>query len=496
MNKEQKYILDTIQARDAAARQAEFFEPEVLSLPKAIAPECPHCGKKVKVQQLTLYSNLGVMGADGDLPRESVSVIANCSKCGTRIAMNSRSVRKLFTEGSTLARNLIVLVVVLAVAGVFGGRFLVGHLQEKYYLQARAELQSGDYDSAVESLTKAKKFGSADATYLLSECYENGTGVEQDSDLARELREEASEKGSKLAAYALAMDSFEEYMETGSASALQDCVDELRTNDSPEALYQLSLMTRVGTGVAQNISEADSLLKQAAEGGCVKALCDYAQKLVYQGEFEEALTLLQGYEDQQNLDVQAAEGFVYLFSGQANQGIQLISNAAEAGSSYGNLYLGDIYYNGSVAGSDHSRAYDYYLASAQAGNYEGQVGLAMCTALDSSGHRDDSLAWSLAQDCYQRGYVDSACLIGYFKQYGLGGQTADPTEALRYTTAAADNCYSPAEVLLAGIYKDDAVKCLEYLQRAYNHGARTEANNLARDYLGYSSEYFGPSTFN
>lgn len=504
MNEKQKYIIDTIRQHNEKAVFAamnggtSYFEPLRLALPNTMKSLCPHCHKKIKVDHLTLSCNSGVMSAAQDLPAETVSVIANCPDCGSRIALSLRDVKKGLGEGSRTVRNAVVAAVLVLALGGTGVFVVSGKMQAKYYQQARAEMRSGDYESAVENLNRAKRFGSADAVYLLSECYANGTGVAQDADKAQELLEEAAKKGSELASYAVAMRDFEQYLQDGSNSALQACLDELQGNESGEALYQLSLMTRVGIGVSQSMTQANELLRQAAEKGYVNAMCDYAQKLVYAGQADAAKEMLDGYVDQEDLDIQAAKGFVALFSGDVSSGMQQISNAAAAGGGYGNLYMGDMYYNGTVAARDRVRAYDYYLASANAGNYEGKVGLAMCTALDETGHRNDEEAAAMAKDCYNRGYVDAACLIGYFHHTGNAGFVVDSTEAMRYTMMAADNYYAPAEILMAGMViasdPSNASRCEGYLQAAYDHGALTEANLQAMAYLGRGSEYFGPNT--
>ena len=42
----------------------------------------------------------------------------------------------------------------------------------------------------------------------------------------------------------------------------------------------------------------------------------------------------------------------------------------------------------------------------------------------------------------------------------------------------------------------DAEQCEWYLQRAYAHGARYEANLAAQNYFGVGADYFGPGYVN
>ena len=267
MNRDKAYILDTIDEyrRSASAQDTgEYFEPVFLSFPQKVTIKCPHCGKNQKIDGVTLWPNGGMMGVD-DLPADDISIIANCSGCGTRIAMSRNSVKKSMEARGSMMRTLVLLVIILAVALGVGGFTLFKVQSEKYFREGSTALRSQQYEQAVEALTKASDWGSADALYLLSECYRSGNGVAADEAMADELFAKALEKGSGYAVYDQAMKSFDTYIETADQTALNDCIEGLQESDAPDAKYQLSLLTRSGIGVKVDTEQADSLLREAAE---------------------------------------------------------------------------------------------------------------------------------------------------------------------------------------------------------------------------------------
>lgn len=488
MNRDKAYILDTIDEyrRSASAQDTgEYFEPVFLSFPQKVTIKCPHCGKNQKIDGVTLWPNGGMMGVD-DLPADDISIIANCSGCGTRIAMSRNSVKKSMEARGSMMRTLVLLVIILAVALGVGGFTLFKVQSEKYFREGSTALRSQQYEQAVEALTKASDWGSADALYLLSECYRSGNGVAADEAMADELFAKALEKGSGYAMYDQAMKSFDTYIETADQTALNDCIEGLQESDAPDAKYQLSLLTRSGIGVKVDTEQADSLLREAAEAGSVDALCDMAQVLMYEQGAQTALDFLYDYGDPDDPDIMAAEGYVRLFS-DSSSGTTLLNQAAEAGSSWANYYWGEIYYNSLLTGTsrDVDTAQSYFQAASDAGNYRGRYELALCLSVRG----DTENAVAMATECYNRGYGEAGCVIA--------GNMSDDTKKLDYMNQAADLNYAPAEVWMAWYYHDkDQGKCETYLQRAYLHGARYEANAAAQDYFDTGIDYFGSSTLN
>lgn len=488
MNREKAYILDTIDEyrRMASAQDTgEYFEPVTLEFPQKVTIKCPHCGKNEKISGVTLWPNGGMMGSE-DLPADDISIIANCCACGTRIPMTRNSVKKCMEARGSMLRTMVTLIIILVIAlGV--GIFTLFQVQSaKYFREAQTALSSQQYEQAVDALEKASDWGNADAVYLLSECYRNGNGVPADETMADELFAKALEKGSGYAVYAQAMTSFDTYLSSGDETALTDCITGLQESDAPDAKYQLSLFTRSGIGVKVDTAQADTLLEEAAAAGSTDALCDLAQKLMYEQGTQTALDVLAEYGDENNPDIMAAEGYVQLFS-DSGSGTTLLNQALEAGSAWANYYWGEIYYNSLLTGSsrDITTAQSYFQAASDAGNYRGRYELALCLSVE--GDADTSM--TLAQECYNRGYGEAACVIA--------GNTTDDTKKLDYMTQAADLNYAPAEVWMAWYYHDkDEGKCESYLQRAYLHGARYEANVAAQDYFDVGIDYFGSSTLN
>lgn len=485
MKQNKSYVLGTISEYrlKAAQKGGAYFEPIRLTLPDKITLRCAHCRRNQKVAELMLYPNAGMM-ADGDLPTDDISVIANCPVCGSRMAMSPGTVKKSMAAKGQMMRTLVILVIVLAVTLVGGGTLLRQIQGEKYYQEGTQALEAGDYETAVDALLRAHKYGNADAAYSLSQCYRAGTGVPADTQQADDLLLQALNNGSDRAQYEVGMACFEDYIANDAQSSLEECINYLEQSDEPDALYQRSLFTRAGVGVAPSSTDADSLLKQAAKEGSVAALNDLAVQMAGNGQATDALEMLQDYKDQQDPDIMAAEGYISLFCDDSAEGTTLLNQALEKGSSWANYYWGLIYYNSLLTGTDRdlNSAANYFQQAVNGGNYRGKCELALCLAVIGDSER----ATSMAQDCYERGYLEAACVLGNF--------CGDDTKKLDYMKQAILVNYSPAEIWMAGYYStSDSTQCEYYLSRAYSHGARYEANIMAENYLDAAPDYFGPS---
>lgn len=484
--KRKKYVLSTIDKMrsEASQRAGElFFEPLKLELPEAVVLRCPHCRKNQKYSALTLYPNGGMM-ADGDLPSGDISIIANCPVCGTRMALSRSTVKKSMEAKGSMLRTLVLLVLVLAVTLGAGGLVLGRTQGERLLREGSRALEQQEYGAAVKALTTAAKLGNADAGYLLSECYRQGYGVPADQTMADQLMEQALEKGSGKAAYAAAEAAFETYLATDSQNSLSECHRLLQQSDDPGAKYLRSRLVRAGIGTAANGETADALLEAAAQGGCVDALNDWAVRLTFRGDPDSALELLRSYEDQDDPDVIAAQGYIDLFISKVGEGTSLLNRAAEQGSSWACYYWGLVYYNSMLTGAerDIQTAYSWFEMASQAGNWRGSCEKGLCLAVLG----DQETAYALSLDCYRRGYLEAACVLASMEQ--------DATRQLDYMQQAASVNYAPTEIWMGFYYHErDPQTSMDYLRSAYDHGARYEANLAANAYFNVGSDYFGPS---
>lgn len=484
--------------RQGEVNTSGYFVPVPLTLKSKVKLYCPHCGRKVPCEKITLFPLYGMVDDKGTDLADVVSgsgcaTVAACPACGGRInAGSSRAIKKAWGSLRRLITMLLVVLLVLAIGFGILFTFIKKHICRDLYEDGRTLLLQQDYDAAVTKLEKARNYGNADAAYLLSECYASGLGVSANDSMAEKLFQEALDDGSDLAAWAAAMDEYEVYLESGNVSRLQACIDELKTNPTGPALYQLSLFTRCGIGTTEDTEEADRLLQQAAEAGYVDAICDWAQWLAYEGDFSGALAVLEPYHELDLPDIQAVEGWVYLLNHQTEPGMRMLNGAIERGSRYGNVYMGHIYYNGMVAGypDDHAMANTYYTAAAEAGSYYGLLGQAFCEAGD-----DQVRQYEMGEDCFNHGYVEGACVIGYAYKEGRAGKNKNIDDAARYASMAANHDFSPAEILMASIEKErgNMEQCRQYLERAYRHGALMDANAGAKLHLeNAGDQFFGP----
>lgn len=482
------YVLDTIREKrkQAAQQPGSYFEPIRLHLPDKITLRCAHCRRNQKIGELMLYPNGGMM-ADGELPADDVSIIANCPVCGNRMALSAGAVKKGMAAKGELVRTLVVLFLVLLVALVGGGTLLLRTQGQKYYQQGTEALEDGDYEAAVEALLQAHKLGNADATYRLSQCYRTGSGVPANEERADEMLAQALDRGSDRALYEVGMACFEDYIATGSEDSLAECIEYLEQSKEPDAAYQRSLFTRAGVGLTPDASQADALLKEAAQDGSVAALNDLAVQMAGSGQAEEALDVLRSYPDQEDPDILAAKGYVSLFCEDSDEGTALLDQAVAKGSAWASYYWGLIYYNSLLTGAerDINGALNYFQQAVNGGSYRGKCELALCLAVLG----DNERALPMAQDCYNRGYLEAACV--------MGNAAGDETRRLDYMKQAASVNYAPAEIWMAWYYSaSDTEQCEWYLQRAYAHGARYEANLAAQNYFGVGADYFGPGYVN
>lgn len=125
-----------------------------------------------------------------------------------------------------------------------------------------------DLEQSLKLCEQAYEGGDAEAARFLGTFYEDGVGVEQDLDRARELYAEAADRGFVLANYSL-----------GNLLFRQQRVDEAlaRWAQGAEAgdaysIVSLGLCFQEGTGVDQDIGEALRLYRHAAEGGNAEAM--------------------------------------------------------------------------------------------------------------------------------------------------------------------------------------------------------------------------------
>lgn len=386
--------------------------------------------------------------------------------------------------------GILLLVLAVAVGAVLAVLAFVRTSKKKsLYADAKNAIAQGDYQNAAAKLEQAIEYGSKDAKYLLGTLYLNGDGVEKDETKGQALCNEAFEEGSDYAYYCRAMEDLEEYVDTGDAAKLSDCQNKLEQSDEPDATYQRSLLLRV-SGDADG---ADQLLETAVKGGSLGAICDQAQYKIYAGDYDGALDVLKKYAYQDDLDLQATTAWVKLHQGDTSSWQNLI-NLANNGCGLANAYLGDIYYDGLIAGQerDFGKAAQYYQIASKADCMRGRIGLSLTMLVNGNGYYEKSFA--VAVNAYRRGYVNAGSILGNLMYEGLG--TEEKHEGMQYIIAAANNCYAPAEMYLASYYykEGDTDKCYEYLERAYKHDSRADANRNLEAYLG-NSDGFGADTF-
>lgn len=507
MDQSLKFTLEAIQQKNNAETKSNYFEPEVHQLKKKVPMRCPHCNKTVHISKIEICTKAGIMGATGDLSAGQVGVFANCPSCGVRIPTDEKGLKSV----SGLSGKLVMTAVLTA--AILFSVFLVGYIRaekvlpEKYLAEGELEIEKGNYLVANAKLEKAANWKSGDAYYLLGKLSntitEGGyisledTTIPEIPSLAYSLAEMYH---SELQHFDEVMAQLEEYIEEGSddSEIIEGIVSEISLNTRKEAKYQYSLMCRAGVGTSQDSNLANSYLKDSAEAGYVKAVCEYAKRLAVQGDLSEALDLLSSYPNKYNLDVQATKGWIYLLNGNPNEGIKLIVDAANEGNTCAYIYLGDIFLNGTIGEPDTKTAEMYYNAACELSstyNSDAELGVAACLLERNlkAGNSDElEQALSIAQKCLLHGNANAWYILSYFKANGVLGVDRDEENALEFALIAANNNYPKAEILAAELCSrlgKDSTSMENLLVHAYHQGAMKSANQYAEWILG--KEAFG-----
>lgn len=483
MKQEEKQLLAAV---ESSRNNAGFFEPRNMVLPRRIPVYCPCCRTSYRMAELTLFHNQGMMDEAYDLPEKEVSIIASCPKCGSRISISRKELKKKINKLSAGPRNVILVLLLLVAGGVSAFTALSRMSRERYLDMATQQRTEGAFEQAAESYRKAQKFGSADAGYYLSEFYRTGMGVTADTEMADTLLLEAEKDGSRLAKDRRTSLMLDEYAATEDAGLLETALDRLQSNGG-QSLYERSLMSRAGV----MSGDAEELLYTAASAGYLPAICDLAKQMQYNDDPQAARNLLYSYPDQNEPEIQAGLAWLDLFSGRGEQAYGKLQEAAAAGSATACAYLGDAMAYGLTAeGPDFDRAWEYYTQAVNAGRGSAMVGQVLCMYQRSSKYYDPEAAGLLAQQCVRRGYTEALTFTA------LARDTANQETALQELQQAAEWQYAPAELALAEKAHEngDTAACTGYLQLAYLHGARRDANKRMEAWYG-AAQAFGADSF-
>ncbi len=210
-----------------------------------------------------------------------------------------------------------------------------------------------DYKKAVYWLSLAAEHNLYYATYLLAECYYNGTGTDQDYEKAVKLYKNcdyflAHHKLGDCYYYGLGVQNDYETAVKWYNKALENVTENISYVGAHLTLYQLGLCYSYGYGVKKDIKVAYELFKKATEQHK-----DYAP----------ALRMI---------------GWLYDSINEYNDAVHYFARAAEQGDEEAILFLGNYYFCGKSVIQDYVQAAKLFEILAHKNNVEAQYLLAEC----------------------------------------------------------------------------------------------------------------------
>jgi uncharacterized protein len=250
------------------------------------------------------------------------------------------------------------------------------------YQNGRGVAQS--YDKAREWFQKAADAGDVDAMNSLGELYYYGRGVARDYTQARDWYEKAAAGDNANAMYSLGW-----MYEKGSGAIIQDYTQarnwyqRAAAAGNTEAMYNLGVLYQNGQGITQNYDQAREWLQKAADAGNADAMNNLGELYSYaQGvarDYTQARNWYQKAAAAGSTDAMCNLGALY----QNGQGVpqnndkarEWFQKAADAGNADATNKLGELYYYAQGVARDYTPARNWYQRAAAAGNAKAMYNL-------------------------------------------------------------------------------------------------------------------------
>ena len=240
-----------------------------------------------------------------------------------------------------------------------------------------------NYDKAREWFQKAADAGNADAMNNLGELYYYGRGVARDYTQARDWYEKAAAADNANAMYSLGW-----MYEKGSGVIVRDYTQAgnwyQRAADAgnTEAMYNLGVLYQNGQGVAQNYDKAREWFQKAADAGNADAMNNLGELYSYaQGVARDYTPARNWYQRAVAGSTEAMCNLGVLY--QNGQGVpqnydkarEWFQKAADAGNADAINKLGELYYYAQGVARDYTPARNWYQRAAAAGNAKAMYNL-------------------------------------------------------------------------------------------------------------------------
>jgi TPR repeat protein/serine/threonine protein kinase len=250
------------------------------------------------------------------------------------------------------------------------------------YQNGRGLAQS--YDKAREWFQKAADAGDVDAMNSLGELYYYGRGVARDYTQARDWYEKAAAGDNANAMYSLGW-----MYEKGSGVIIRDYTQARKWYEraaaagNTEANYNLGVLYQNGQGVAQDYNKAREWLQKAADAGNADAMNNLGELYSYaQGvarDYTQARNWYQRAAAAGSTEAMCNIGVLY----RNGQGVpqnygkarEWFQKAADAGNADATNKLGELYYYAQGVARDYTPARNWYQRAAAAGNAKAMYNL-------------------------------------------------------------------------------------------------------------------------
>lgn len=244
---------------------------------------------------------------------------------------------------------------------------------------------NGDYATALNIWMPLAKQGNPAAQYSIGLLYDQGKGVNKDSQQALKYFQQAVEQNLPAAQYYLGIKYYAGLGVEKSPRKARQLLTEAAHQDHLQAQYQLGILYDKGEGGSQDIQAAIKWLTKAAESGFGPAQHRLAAHLLtgkdVQPNTQEGIFWLQKAAEQNDSDAMRDLGYIY-FQGMGVEkdflkARNLLEQPAEEGSALAQFLLAEIYALGGHGVSQNKRKAKQWYQRAQASGYkQAQQGLA------------------------------------------------------------------------------------------------------------------------
>lgn len=319
---------------------------------------------------------------------------------------------------------------------------------------------------------------------------ENGFGVEQDVEKAKQLYEEALTNNYSYAAIRLGYMHEDGVLGKPDFNLARQYFSIASEAQMPEGVYQLARLYRYGIGGEENHELSFQLFEQALELGFSDANVDLA--LAY----EEGSGVANQPEKAMEYMLKAAElgygfaqykvGCYYLYAYGTTKDLELakywLEHAIENQSVQAMLTLGDYYLYGYEEDQPYEKCFPYYEQAAEFGGVS--EGIGVCYQFGIGVEQSDEKAFQFYKKAIENNYDAAFFRLGICYFYGIG-TTKNNQEALQYLRVAADrgNMEASAYTGVLLMEANEWEEGVAYLEEAAQQGFDMAQYELGNCYL-------------